>query len=219
MLATSVAAGAADQPIRPYYKSVPSSVIAYYNWTGYYVGLNIGYGTGSSDWTSPALGISPKGMMFGATLGANWQAGAFVYGLEGDFALSSMKGDVTCGAFTCETKNSWLGTARGRIGYAFDRLLPYVTAGAAFGDIKASTTNPAFTGANSTRFGWTAGAGIEYAFLGNVSAKVEYLFVDLGSFDCGTSCGPATSNQVSFSTNVIRFGVNYKFSGPIFSRW
>jgi outer membrane immunogenic protein len=155
----------------------------------------------------------------GGTIGYNYQLGSWVLGLEGDWDWADIKDSVACGAFTCETKNSWLATARGRIGYAFDRWLPYFTGGVAFGKVEANGSNPAATGASDTRTGWTVGGGLEYAFLGNWSAKIEYLYVDLGSFNCGTSCAVGVvSNDVDFKTNIIRAGLNYKFSGPIFRR-
>jgi len=218
LLAISFAAEAADMPIKaPYYKGAPRSVVAYYNWTGLYAGINGGYGFGTSNWDLPAVTNSPKGGMIGGTLGYNWQAGAIVYGLEGDWDWSMVKGDVACGAGTCETKNTWLGTARARLGYAFDRWLPYVTGGGAFGNVKA--TNSVVGSADKTQIGWTFGGGLEYAFMGNWTAKIEYLYVDLGKFDCGTACGGVVPDNVSFKENVIRAGLNYKFSGPIFSRF
>ena len=83
----------------------------------------------------------------------------------------------------CSTENTWLGTARGRVGYAFDRWMPYITGGAAFGDVTAN--HPGFTGASNTQVGWAAGAGVEFAVVNNWTAKVEYLHYDLGSFNCG----------------------------------
>jgi outer membrane immunogenic protein len=220
LLVTPLAAGAADIPMRPpVYKGPLRPVYSFYNWTGFYVGIVGGYGWGTSNWSSPALTISPKGGMIGATVGYNWQAGSFVYGLEADFSWSMMKGDTPCGIATCETKNTWFGTARGRLGYSFDRFLPYVTAGAAFGNVEAVNNNPGFGTASDTRFGWTAGAGLEYAFLGNWTAKVEYLYVDLGSFDCGTACTLTPPANVDFKTHLFRVGVNYKFGGPVFSRF
>ena len=218
LLATSFSAQAADIP-RPVYKG-PRSVVAYYNWTGFYLGANGGYGWGTSNWDSPLISNRPKGWLAGGTVGFNYQMGSFVWGLEGDFDWADVAGSSACGAFTCETKNTWLATARGRLGYAFDRWLPYFTGGAAFGRVEASSTNPAATGASDTLTGWTIGGGLEYAFLGNWSAKVEYLYVDLGNFNCGVACAPAVlNNDVSFKENVVRAGINYKFSGPIFSRF
>jgi outer membrane immunogenic protein len=219
LIAAPYAAQAADIPARGYYKAPPRSVAAYYNWTGFYAGIVAGYGMGTSDWSAvPTASNKPKGALFGGTLGYNWQTGAFVYGLEGDFNWSGVKGSATCGgAFNCETANSWLATFRGRVGYSFDRWLPYVTLGGAYGDIKATTSLANLSASSSkSQLGWTAGAGVEYAFLGNWSAKLEYLYVDLGSADLGTAAVP---NNVSFKENIIRAGLNYKFSGPVFSRF
>jgi outer membrane immunogenic protein len=219
MVAAPLSAQAADMVIpRPVYKGGVRPVVAYYNWTGFYVGIVAGYGFGNSDWTTPAISMEPTGFMVGGTIGYNYQVGSIVYGLEGDFSWSGMSGDATCFvAFTCETKNDWFGTARVRLGYAFDRWLPYVTGGAAFGNIEASSTAPGFAGGGSdTAFGWTAGVGLEYAFLSNWTAKIEYLYADLGSIDVGTA--PVT-NSVTFNANIVRLGLNYKFAGPIFSRY
>jgi outer membrane immunogenic protein len=222
LLATSFSAQGADIPIqRPIYKGV-HSVVAYYNWTGFYLGINAGYGFGTSSWSAvPGTSIKPTGFMVGGTLGYNYQVGSMVYGLEGDFDWSGVKGSVSCGAglVNCETSNTWLGTFRGRLGYAFDRWLPYLTAGGAFGNVKATASVPilgAAVSTSKTQIGWTVGAGLEYAFLSNWTAKIEYLYVDLGSFDTG----PAPFvNNVSFKESIVRAGLNYKFAGPIFSRY
>jgi outer membrane immunogenic protein len=219
LLVTSFAAQAADMPIKqPYYKGAPRSVVSYYNWTGFYAGISGGYGWGSSDWDSPLISLSPKGGLIGGTVGYNWQSGAIVYGLEGDMSYSMIKDSVDCVAGPCEVDNKWLATARGRIGYAFDRWLPFLTGGAAFGDVKATRVGVAAGGTSDVMTGWTAGGGLEYAFLGNWTAKVEYLYVDLGKFDCGIACGAVVDN-VTFQTNIVRAGLNYRFSGPIFSRF
>jgi outer membrane immunogenic protein len=220
MFLVSLAAQAADMPVKaPYYKGPPRSVVSYYNWTGLYAGFNAGYAFGMSDWDTPAVSPEPKGWLYGLTAGYNWQAGSFVYGIEGDYNWSMIKDSVACGAATCETRNNWFATFRGRIGYAFDRWMPYITAGGAYGDIEATNLNAGFGTASGDKFGWTAGAGLEYAFLGNWTAKVEYLYMDLGSFDCGVSCSAVVPDNVSFSTSIVRAGLNYKFSGPIFSRY
>ncbi len=218
-LASSFAAQAADIP-PPVYKG-PRAVVAYYNWTGFYVGLNAGYGFGSSDWSAvPTASNKPKGFLVGGTLGYNYQVGSWVFGLEGDFDWSNVKGSADCAVgISCSTSNTWLATFRGRLGYAFDRWLPYITAGGAYGNVKAEVSVPAFGLAASTaksQLGWAFGAGREYAFLGNWTAKIEYLYVDLGNFDTGPA---PIVNNVSFKENIVRAGLNYKFSGPIFSRY
>ena len=213
-VASTLSTQAADIP-RPVYKSAVRPVIAYYNWTGFYVGINGGYGFGTSNWSGAGITPKPKGGVAGGTIGYNYQVGSWVWGLEGDFDWADVKGSAVCAGFTCETKNGWLATFRGRIGYAFDRWMPYFTGGGAYGNVKASV-NPGGFSASKSDFGWTFGGGLEYAFLGNWSAKIEYLYVDLGHFDTG----PAPFvNNVSFKENLVRAGINYKFSGPVFSRY
>jgi outer membrane immunogenic protein len=201
---------AADMPGR---FPAPLSIAPAFNWAGLYAGLNAGYGWGTADWNS-SLGTgtsSPGGSLLGGTVGFNMQTGAFVYGVEGDIDASWMRDSSstgpTCGAAGCGVQNSWLGTARGRVGYAFDRALFYVTAGGAFTDVQMSAGG---TTATANRAGWAAGLGLEYAVLGPWSAKVDYLYADLGSAGCGVSaCGADTT--VNFKTSVIRLGVNYRF--------
>jgi outer membrane immunogenic protein len=131
--------------------------------------------------------------------------------------LVDAKGHTACGITTCETRNPWLATARLRLGYGFDRWLAYVTGGGAFGKVEA--TNVGFGSASKSSLGWTVGGGLEYAFPAGWSAKAEYLFVDLGKFDCGLSCSVLTPAEVGFSAGIVRAGLNYKFSGPISSRY
>ena len=217
LLAAAVASPsfAADLP-RPAYKN--PVYVAPFSWSGFYVGLNAGYGWASSTWTSPVTSgdPKPKGFLVGGTLGYNLQTGVWVWGIEGDIDLSTIKGSTAGGtglcspAFAggCETRNRWLGTARGRIGYAWDRFLPYITGGAAFGDIKMSPGGAG--GETKTKVGWALGAGVEYAFMGPWSAKLEYMYVDLGTSTCSAStCGVAT--DVTFKANIVKLGVNYRF--------
>jgi outer membrane immunogenic protein len=206
------AARAADLGHRRMPTKAPAYVETEYNWSGWYAGINGGYGFGNSAW-SAATGSSSfdtSGGLVGGTVGYNHQIGRFVLGLEGDIDASWIKGTTTTVPCTtsCETSNSWLGTARGRIGYAFNRVLPYVTGGAAFGDIKA--TPAGFGGSRDTNVGWTAGAGVEVALAGRWSAKAEYLYADLGDINCPAgNC--AVASNVDFTTNIVRGGVNYHF--------
>ena len=182
----SICAGsalAADLPPGPpppqapaYYKPAPT----FYNWSGVYVGINGGYGFGSTNNWTGALGgstgnFSTNGALAGGTLGFNYQTGPFVFGIEGDGDWSDIQGSSAGGCGTlgagigvvipatvsCKTANTWLATGRGRVGYAFDRLLLYGTGGGAFGNVTASTPGSAFGSNSNTEFGWTAGAGIE----------------------------------------------------------
>jgi outer membrane immunogenic protein len=207
LLTASFAAQAADLPSS--YKAPAYVAPSYANWTGFYLGLNGGYGFGKSAWTSPALDLSPKGALFGVTGGYNFQTGTWVWGIEGDLDMSTMKASTACTFGTCETKDPWLSTVRGRLGYAgWANWLPYITGGAALGEIKADDT---LGSAQKTRVGWTAGLGVEYALMTNWSVKLEYLYVDLGNMDCGGNCSPVTPDDVSFKTNLVRAGINYRF--------
>jgi outer membrane immunogenic protein len=131
-----------------------------------------------------------------------------VFGVEGDIDWTNVRGTAICGATTCESRNSWFGTARGRIGYAWDRILPYVTGGAAFGNIKTQVAG--LSGASDSNIGWTLGTGIEAAVAPNWSAKVEYLYARIGDTTCSVAaCGVAST--VDMRLNVLRAGVNYRF--------
>jgi len=210
MIAAMGSAHAADMSRR---QAMPTKAPAYlaYNWTGAYIGINAGGGWGRSSFDGvPSTGtFNVRGGVVGGTLGYNWQSGAAVLGLETDLDWSGLRGSAPCGALSCETRNNWIGTARGRIGYAFDRFMPYLTGGLAYGNIKASTTG--FAGASDANVGWTIGTGVEFAVAGPVTAKIEYLYADLGRFDCGTSCTGTPPQDVRLNTNLVRAGLNVRF--------
>lgn len=208
-LVLAMPASAADLPRGMPYKA-PAQVMAY-NWTGFYLGINGGGGWGNSDWNGLGVSNSPSGGMIGGTAGYNWQGmgSPWVFGLEGDIAWTGINDSTACGAaFSCETKNTWFGTVRGRVGYSIDRFLPYITGGVAFGDIEANRTG--FAGTSDTNAGWTLGAGIEGVIVGNWTAKLEYLYADIGDTTCSAAaCGTATN--VDLQVNVLRAGLNYRF--------
>ncbi|HEY2534430.1 MAG TPA: TonB-dependent receptor [Xanthobacteraceae bacterium] len=200
------------------------------NWTGVYLGVNAGFSFGGSDWTDSVTGTSSgsfgtSGFAFGGTLGANYQAHSWVFGLEadGDWADASGFGTFTTTSTSslcaggCLTNNTWLTTVRGRVGYAFDRFLVYGTGGAAFGNVRANFSNDPVSSATET--GWTAGAGVEVALTPHWSAKAEYLFVDLGNGSCTTDCAIQNPNgpplipnvAVKFNESLVRVGIDYKF--------
>lgn len=194
-----VSASAADLPrqhVMP--AKAPAYVAAMYNWTGPYIGINGGYAFGGTN--------DADGGLVGGTLGYNFQTGPWVFGLEGDMNWTKIRGTSACGGTTCEVGNNWLATARGRLGYAMGAtgsILPYVTGGAAFGDVSNSVAGAGTV--SDTNAGWTLGAGLEAQISGPLTAKVEYLYVDLGD-------GPSLAGQSSnFDTSIIRAGLNYKF--------
>ncbi|MGH6771795.1 MAG: outer membrane protein [Xanthobacteraceae bacterium] len=209
LLVLAASAGAADLPRRYDPAPVRAPVYGLYNWTGFYIGINGGGGWGHSDWTS-AGGFDLNGGLIGGTIGYNWQSGPMVFGLEGDIDWTNIKGSTTvlCGV-ACSTRNSWLATVRGRLGYSFDRFMPYVTGGLAMGDIAARVGGTEVS--SDTNAGWTVGGGLEFAIAGNWTAKAEYLYVDLGDFNCGIACGVGNPDNVSFRTHIVRGGVNVRF--------
>ena len=196
-------------------QAMPVKAPAYfapYNWTGFYVGINGGGGWGNSDWSAAtgSSGRDTSGGLVGGTIGYNYQVGPAVFGIEGDIDWTNIRGSssaVPC-TTSCETKTSWLGTVRGRLGYSFDRFMPYITGGLAVGDIKANAAG--FPGNSETNAGWTLGGGVEASIVGPWTAKVEYLYVDLGDMNCPAgSCVLATN--VDARANIVRGGVNYRF--------
>ena len=193
MTATGGAATAADLPRgpAPYYPP-PSSV---YNWTGPYAGLNLGYEWGKVTNSN----LEPGGIAGGGQLGYNWQTGQFVLGAETDIQASGA--DDTFAPY--KFSNPWFGTLRGRAGFAINNVLLYGTFGLAYGELKGE-----FFGVeeDKTLVGWTGGAGMEVGFAPNWSAKVEYLYMDLGS-RAYTITGVNNGLQASY----LRLGVNYHF--------
>ena len=139
-----------DLPARsnsPAYYKAPSELP--FSWTGFYAGINGGYAWGRSSWSDPAVGadsgnFNTSGGLVGGQLGYNWQTGPVVLGIETDADWMSVKGSTAgsggvCaadGGGQCQTQQSWVGTTRARVGYAFDRWLPYVTGGVAYGNIR-----------------------------------------------------------------------------------
>ncbi|HEX5507629.1 MAG TPA: outer membrane protein [Pseudolabrys sp.] len=205
MIAT--AASAADLGRRPAMPTkAPEYVAPMYSWTGFYLGINGGGGFGRSSFSAPfATGsFDTSGGVVGGTIGYNWQTGPVVFGLEGDIDWSSVRGDTICAPLTsCEARNDWLGTFRGRLGYGANMFMPYVTGGLAVGNIKTNIAGLGST--DETSAGWTIGAGLETKIAGPWSAKIEYLFVDLGRSDS------ILGSEAEFRTNLVRGGVNYRF--------
>jgi outer membrane immunogenic protein len=202
------------------------------NWGGFYFGVNGGYGFGRSDWNNGGVStgsFATNGALVGGTAGLNYGGfGGFVFGVEGDLDWSGLTGSSSTAAcaglgaaagVACVTKSGWLSTIRGRAGYAFNRVLVFATAGAAIADFRVGLNPPANFFSVGPQVGWTAGGGIEVAFTENWTAKAEYLYVGLDTVSCpaGTICSlvnPAgvSSESVSLRENIVRAGLNYKFS-------
>ena len=205
------AANAADLGTRkPSAPVVP--IMAAYNWTGFYVGIQGGYGFGDGIVHRQGALSSGKfdytGGLVGATIGYNQQFGNLVAGVEADYAWAKISGStaVGCAAPGCKTELRSFGTVRGRIGYAFDRFMPYITGGLAVADVYGRAG--AFTGSDF-QAGWTIGAGMEAAVWQNISVKGEYLYYDFGRNNYNTVAVPAISTNAK--GHIIRAGLNYKF--------
>jgi len=261
MAATS-AASAADLAARPYTKAPVMEPI--YNWTGFYIGGNVGYSWGRSSDTSTLTNgagavlftsadrANMDGVIGGGQIGYNWQVQNWVWGLEADIQGSGQKGSraYLCPTGVCtppfgviavfpgpavpvslDQKLEWFGTVRGRVGVlATPQVLFYATGGLAYGEVKNTATVglvPVSFSNSDTRVGYTVGAGVEGAIGGNWTAKLEYLWVDLGrtsgSFVTALPAlggGVLSSNYSSRITdNIVRVGVNYKFGGPVVAKY
>jgi len=195
LAATAVPVFAGDMPIqrRQYYQP---DVAPLFNWTGFYVGANAGYGLGS------AIGTDINGFKGGLTAGYNYQISPnTVLGAETDIDFSSADGSNAGRKF----ESDYIGTLRARLGYSVGNVMFYGTGGGAYGKgdlIQAGLSN------DQVHWGWTLGAGVEAMLTQNISAKFEYLYVDLGDKTYQSTTGP---QSVGYTTNILRGGVNYKF--------
>jgi outer membrane immunogenic protein len=190
-------------------------------------------GAAAIDATSPTT-LKPQGVIGGVQAGYNWQINTWLFGIEGDADWLGGSASrtippgvipvINSGDFMIDSvKATFLATVRPRVGVVFDHLLLYATGGLAVETIKTTDTFGHFGGTivtttsnTTTRAGWTVGGGLEYAFANNWSAKLEYLFVDMGSFDAaipGTAAGfpDVITVHHKYTDNIFRGGLNYQF--------
>jgi outer membrane immunogenic protein len=234
-IALATTAQAADLGARPVYKAPPAQVLAY-NWSGVYIGGHIGWGWQDGDATlTTASGGFPAGTVLssrsdgflgGGQIGVNWQTGNWVLGLEGDFSWTNADGtaSATVGGVTSTgtVDYNWFATATARVGYAMNDWLFYVKGGAAFADLDLGGSLTAggallatVNGQSDTRTGWTIGAGVERAIMGNWSWKLEYNYMDFGSETVTTTTTPvlgaAAVTDQELTAHAVKFGINYRF--------
>ena len=228
LIALGGAAAAADLPPAPQLPPLEAQP----TWTGFYAGLNVGGAFGSSrnaftiaGFGLPTFNTPLQGVVGGGEAGYNWQTGPWVLGLEANFDGSGLRGSRTapclpslCGAFGASYAQSlpWLGTLRPRVGYALGNWLLYATGGGALGQVDTNATAAvgsfvATDNRSQTRGGWTLGGGVEVELMAGWSAKIEYLYVDLGGRTTTYLLNPPISNVSRFTANVITAGVNYHF--------
>jgi high affinity Mn2+ porin len=216
LLAFDGAATAADLPLKaPAYKAV-------YNWTGFYLGGHFGYGGGSfGPGTNPLPeeGVlfphSITGLIGGFQAGYNRQfSNRVVLGIEADASFTSPLDSPALVPAPFHTTLDYVGTVRGRVGYAFGALMPYLTGGLAWGHTRVELNDSAGTVVSSpgqTQAGWTAGAGVEFAVSGNWSAKVEYDYIDLSRRMYDLSGFGLPDINVEPSIHLAKLGLNYRF--------
>ncbi len=248
------AAAATDLPMP--YKAAPRVVAAapaVYNWTGFYAGVNLGGGWVDNDNTgtlnalvggggvfvaNAATLASFSGIVGGGQIGYNWQTGHLVFGLEADIDGSSASGNtsVGCGVAGCTItgtpKVDAFGTFRGRVGYAQDNWLFYVTGGFAWQHVANTVTDTGVGGsatvfsASATQGGYVIGVGAEMALAPRWTAGLEYLHMDTGTFTLfnGAVPGPVLgvfpapagttatyADTERMQTNIVRARLNYRF--------
>lgn len=200
---STTAVSAADLATAYQPAAVAYSPASAFNWSGFYAGVNGGYGWGefSGGGTVERL----NGVLGGVQLGYNHDFGGFVLGVEGDIQLANMK--QTVGIVTMGIEQ--FGTVRARAGLAVDRFLPYVTGGLAVANGNMSSSAPAHS-ENKVHVGWTIGAGVEFAATDNITLKTEYLYADFGK---ATYAGPGggLNAEVNARAHIVRAGVNFKF--------
>lgn len=221
---------AADLPQRLPVKAAPVPVHVGYNWTGFYYGVNVGYGFADQDTSlvSNATGAtvasgsaSLNDITTGGQIGYNWQLRNWVFGVEADIQGSWQNDDQTLAALgstvAFTTRLQYYGSVRGRIGWAMDRFLPYITGGWAYG--RGQIDGTATTGIVTRNFegddflsGWVAGLGVETALWDNWTGRIEYLYYDLGDGpDVRATATTLNVEGTSMQQNVVRLGLNYRF--------
>ena len=219
----SASAMAADmRPARaPVYTKAPMMAPAY-NWTGCYVGGNVGGLWAKKDWTSVAglaeSSVNINSWLAGGQIGCNYQVTAWVFGIQADYDWSNASATAVDALFVAsdQTKIKALASVTGRVGYAWDRFLGYVKGGGAWQSDEYSVfTAVAVSGASETRTGWTLGVGGEYAFNDWLSGFVEYDYYDFGTksntFSASIIGTPIVSIKETMS--VAKAGLNFKFGG------
>lgn len=201
-----------------------------FSWTGFYAGAHLGWGYGNARVNKGDAQVlftqgytksvdAPDGIVGGPFVGFNYQLdNNVVLGVEADYSFSAIKGKAHGTGYdafgpmdyTLKASLNDFGTVRGRIGYAMDRWMPYVTAGWAYGEAKSTFQLPAFgvLRVNSNNHnGWVAGAGLDYALTDNVILRGEALYVDLGE----KTYGALVPTRTKITGGVVRAGVSYKF--------
>jgi outer membrane immunogenic protein len=232
-------ASAADLAARPYTKAPPPIAPPIYDWSGFYIGANGGWGSSRNCWdftTAAKIFIGAEGChdatagVAGGQIGYRWQSGGWVYGFEaqGDWAdLRGSNVSLFFPGFVNNSKVDAFGLFTGQVGYAWNNALLYFKGGAAvtsdrYSITELATTALAGTTGDQTRWGGTAGVGLEYGFAPNWSVAIEYdhLFMQ-NKFISFTTPGGIffSSDSIRQDVDLVTARVNYRFGGPIISNY
>jgi high affinity Mn2+ porin len=222
LLVADHVATAADLPLKA------PALTAVYDWSGFYVGGHFGYGGGSLGPDTnplPLQGVlfphSVTGLIGGYQIGYNRQfSNRVVLGVEADATFTSPTDQPALGRMppvAFNTTLDYVGTVRGRVGYALGTWMPYLTGGFAWGHTRVlingdpASTSDIISSAGHYHAGWTAGLGVEFAVSGNWSAKLEYDYVDLSDQRYDLSGFGLLDTNVDPRINLLKFGLNYHF--------
>ena len=202
----------------PSYKDETTPYVRQFNWSGAYVGAQLGYAWSDVDArdldasvpNTDRYGYDVDGVIGGGYLGFNWQTQGVVLGLEADVEYTDLSDSGRGRNFggLHRTDVDWMGSVRGRLGFVADRALFYVTGGWAFADV--DTRNSALgISYSDIRHGWTLGAGTEYAFSDNLIGRLEYRYSDFG--DDSRRIGNGDRDVSDLDMHALRAGLAFKF--------
>jgi outer membrane immunogenic protein len=220
----------------------PAPLPVIYNWTGFYIGANGGWGSSHNCWDFVTVAGTVfgdgcrdrSGGVIGGQIGYRWQANQFVFGLEaqGDWAdITSTRVALADPTFSTRVKTDGIGLFTGQLGWAWDAALLYVKGGAAVTsnrlDVLATATGTGLVSSSATRWGGTLGVGFEYGFTPNWSFGAEYNHLWMGtSNNSFTATGPVLvgvlNNRVRQDVDMVTLRLNYRFGGygaPVTARY
>ncbi len=223
-LGATVPALAADLAARPYTKAPAYVAAPIYNWTGFYIGGNIGGAFSGSDGFS-GVGNNNNGVFMGGVQGGydyqfapNWVVGLE---LQYDWTANNNNNVTFPGAYVYSNNLNGLGSVTGRIGYTWGPALLYVKGGYAYGDFSRSLVGPTpISVSDGGKDGYTVGAGLEYMFTQNWSGKVEYQYYDFGKTSFNTA-PLAVYGSSRNDEHTVKAGLNYRFNwgGPVVAKY
>jgi len=243
VLALAAPASAADMAARPYTKAPPPMIAAIYDWSGFYIGANGGWGTSRKCWDDVTGGTfngsngchDATGGTAGGQIGYRWQASSWVFGLEAQGNWADFRGSSTSvnnADLRIESQIGAFGLFTGQVGYAWNNVLLYVKGGAAVVADKYRTfiipTGLLLDSARETRWGGTVGAGVEFGFSPNWSIAFEYDHIFLadrdvrfyasGNFGLPVGAFSAT-DRIRQDVDLATVRVNYRWGGPVVAKY